>query len=260
MQIVQRSKPRVSAGPTYLACACLARSAAPLPAPLQDELQVRKLLLRDRLWDALAALAARDARASRTGGDGAEDMCSKAAAATFAEAEPGLSELEAGFAHDHSEWFKGDGSAGGDRGGSGSGGGGGGDEVRNWRPVEEGSCGDLPALAGQREKEALRVLGFGLMLRGREIGVDGHGLLPNGMLTREALACLGLGECQGYDALWRGGGLVATAAAGRAVEEVLRAAAELREAEKWRRKDDDRRCKLRRAVRSRARGRDAPSK
>jgi hypothetical protein len=206
---------------------------------MQGDLGVRKLLLRQRTWDAIAALAQ-----GGGGGPGAAP-----------EAEPSLAELQRGFAQERPTWFDPSGSSGGGQRGRSPDSGSNSDSAadsegrRNWRPVDDSKPHDWAAKAGRREKEALRRLGFNLLLDGREIGTDFHGILPNGFLTREALACLGLAEWEGYDALWGCDGRAATAAAGRSAEEVLAAAAELRGAVALRHVDEDRRCKLRQAVR-----------
>ena len=217
---------------------------------MQDDLGVRKLFLRQRMWNALSALPT--GCASVALGAAPELGAATSEAIPKEDAEPGLTALEIGFSAERPTWFVDDpGSGGGDRGSPS------GDcvdddcedrQVRNWRPVDEGHSRDLPALAGLREKEALRLLRFNLLLEGREIGVERNGLLAKGFLSRAALACLGLQETENYAALWGENGLAVAAAARLMPAEIRAAAAELRSAVAWRLQDEIRRCKLRQAV------------
>ena len=206
-----------------------------------------KILLRQKMWKALSALPIGCAGVAM--GAAPELVAATSESIKKQEAEPELTALEIGFSEERPTWFNDDSRSGGGDRGSPIGSWSNSDTVdRNWRPVNEVHSRDLPALAGAREKEALRLLRFDLRLKGREIGVEKHGLLPNGFLSRAALACLGLQETENYAALWGENGLAVAAAARLMPAEIRAAAVELRSAVAWRLEDERRRCKLRQAV------------
>ena len=206
-----------------------------------------KILLRQKMWKALSALPIGCAGVAM--GAAPELVAATSESIKKQEAEPELTALEIGFSEERPTWFNDDSRSGGGDRGSPIGSWSNSDTVdRNWRPVNEVHSRDLPALAGAREKEALRLLRFDLRLKGREIGVEKHGLLPNGFLSRAALACLGLQETENYAALWGENGLAVAAAARLMPAEIRAAAAELRSAVAWSLQDEIRRCKLRQAV------------
>ena len=71
---------------------------------------------------------------------------------------------------------------------------------RNWRKPQSDT--DYAAKAGQDEKEALKALGFNMMLDGKEIGVK-NGVTDEGLIEERALKSMGLPTGSKYTKLWR---------------------------------------------------------